>query len=132
MRAAIDQIEQGEVVCLFPEGELSRSGMLLRLRRGYELIARGAKYPVVPVWMDQLWGGVFSFEGGKFFFNWPKPLPYLVTIAFGEPIPHADAGIRPPHSPTPVRVSTVFGAADAKAISLQSCSRSAVCYAEAP
>jgi acyl-[acyl-carrier-protein]-phospholipid O-acyltransferase/long-chain-fatty-acid--[acyl-carrier-protein] ligase len=93
MRAAIEQIEQGEVVCLFPEGELSRSGMLLRLKRGYELIARGAKCPVVPVWMDQLWGSVFSFEGRKFFFKWPKRLPYPVTIAFGQPIPHAEASI---------------------------------------
>ena len=43
MRAAADQIRAGEVVCLFPEGQLSRSGTLLRLRRGYELIAREAR-----------------------------------------------------------------------------------------
>jgi acyl-[acyl-carrier-protein]-phospholipid O-acyltransferase/long-chain-fatty-acid--[acyl-carrier-protein] ligase len=69
LRAAAELIEQGEIVCVFPEGELSRTGMLLRLRRGYELIARTAKCPVVPVWLDQLWGSVFSFAGGKFFSN---------------------------------------------------------------
>src|ERR1043166_5201709 len=42
IRAAAEQIEAGEVVCLFPEGELERAGTLLRLRRGYELIARHA------------------------------------------------------------------------------------------
>jgi acyl-[acyl-carrier-protein]-phospholipid O-acyltransferase / long-chain-fatty-acid--[acyl-carrier-protein] ligase len=93
MRTAIELLERGEVVCIFPEGELSRSGMLLRLKRGYELIARGAKCPVVPVWMDQLWGSIFSFEGGKYFFKWPRKLPYPVTVAFGEPIPHEDADI---------------------------------------
>lgn len=93
VRTAVELIEQGEVVCLFPEGELSRSGMLLRLKRGYELIARGAKCPVVPVWTDQLWGSIFSFEGGKYFFKMPKRLPYPVTVAFGEPIPHEDADI---------------------------------------
>src|SRR4030095_4836232 len=93
VRAAIDLIEQGEVVCLFPEGELSRSGMLLRLKRGYELIARGAKCPVVPVWLDQLWGSIFSFEGGRYFFKFPRRLPYPVTVAFGEPIPHDKADI---------------------------------------
>lgn len=93
MRTAIELIEQGEVVCLFPEGELSRSGMLLRLKRGYELIARGAKCPVVPVWLDQLWGSIFSFEGGKYFFKMPRRLPYPVTVAFGEPIAHEDADI---------------------------------------
>jgi acyl-[acyl-carrier-protein]-phospholipid O-acyltransferase/long-chain-fatty-acid--[acyl-carrier-protein] ligase len=61
LRAASERIAQGEVVCIFPEGELSRSGNLLRLKRGYELIARAANAPVVPVWMDQLWGSIFSF-----------------------------------------------------------------------
>ena len=68
IRAAAEHIERGEIVCIFPEGELSRSGMLLRLKRGYELIARSAKCPVVPVWLDQLWGSIFSFEGGRYFF----------------------------------------------------------------
>jgi acyl-[acyl-carrier-protein]-phospholipid O-acyltransferase/long-chain-fatty-acid--[acyl-carrier-protein] ligase len=93
VRAAIDLIEQGEVVCLFPEGELSRSGMLLRLKRGYELIARGAKCPVVPVWLDQLWGSIFSFEGGRYFFKLPRRIPYPVIVAFGEPISHDKADI---------------------------------------
>jgi len=39
-RAATEQIAAGEIVCLFPEGQLTRSGTLLRLRRGYELIAQ--------------------------------------------------------------------------------------------
>jgi acyl-[acyl-carrier-protein]-phospholipid O-acyltransferase / long-chain-fatty-acid--[acyl-carrier-protein] ligase len=93
VRAAIELIEQGEVVCIFPEGELSRSGMLLRLKRGYELIARGAKCPVVPVWLDQLWGSVFSFEGGKYFFKIPRSFPYPVMVAFGEPIAYDKADI---------------------------------------
>ncbi len=93
VRAAIELIERGEIVCIFPEGELSRSGILLRLKRGYELIARGAKCPVVPVWMDQLWGSIFSFAGGKFFFKWPKRLRYPVLIEFGEPIAPAAADI---------------------------------------
>ncbi len=93
VRTAIELIEQGEVVCLFPEGELSRSGMLLRLKRGYELIARGAKCPVVPVWLDQLWGSIFSFESGRYFFKMPRRLPYPVTVAFGAPIAHEEADI---------------------------------------
>src|SRR3954454_19809818 len=49
MRIAIDALKAGEVVCIFPEGELSRSGILLRLKRGYEIIAHAAGAPVVPV-----------------------------------------------------------------------------------
>ena len=67
MRDAVARIKAGEIVCLFPEGELSRSGSLLRLRRGYEIIAHQAEAPVVPVWLDRLWGSIFSFQGGRFF-----------------------------------------------------------------
>jgi acyl-[acyl-carrier-protein]-phospholipid O-acyltransferase/long-chain-fatty-acid--[acyl-carrier-protein] ligase len=93
MRDAIARLQAGEIVCLFPEGELSRSGSLLRLRRGYEIIARQAEAPVVPVYLDQLWGSIFSFQGGRFFTKWPRSFPYRVTVAFGEPLPADDADI---------------------------------------
>src|SRR5436190_17498653 len=84
IRAATEQLAAGEIVCLFPEGQLTRSGTLLRLRRGYELIAQHANASVVPVWLDRLWGSIFSFQGGKFFTKWPKEIPYRVTVAFGR------------------------------------------------
>jgi acyl-[acyl-carrier-protein]-phospholipid O-acyltransferase/long-chain-fatty-acid--[acyl-carrier-protein] ligase len=93
MRDAAAKIRAGEIVCLFPEGELSRSGSLLRLRRGYEIIARHAEAPVVPVWLDRLWGSIFSFQGGRFFTKWPRALPYRVTVAFGKPLPAEAADI---------------------------------------
>jgi acyl-[acyl-carrier-protein]-phospholipid O-acyltransferase/long-chain-fatty-acid--[acyl-carrier-protein] ligase len=93
MRDAVARIEAGEIVCLFPEGELSRSGSLLRLRRGYEIIARQADAPVVPVWLDRLWGSIFSFKGGRFFTKWPSVIPYRVMVAFGQPLPAEAADI---------------------------------------
>jgi acyl-[acyl-carrier-protein]-phospholipid O-acyltransferase / long-chain-fatty-acid--[acyl-carrier-protein] ligase len=93
MREAAAKIRAGEIVCLFPEGQLSRSGSLLRLRRGYEMIARQAEAPVLPVWLDRLWGSIFSFQGGRFFTKWPRAVPYRVMVAFGKPLPAADADI---------------------------------------
>jgi acyl-[acyl-carrier-protein]-phospholipid O-acyltransferase/long-chain-fatty-acid--[acyl-carrier-protein] ligase len=93
IRAAAGKLAAGEVVCLFPEGQLTRSGTLLRLRRGYELIAQHANVPVVPVWLDRLWGSVFSFQGGKFFTKVPKEFPYRVSVAFGKPLDPAAADI---------------------------------------
>jgi len=93
IRVAAEQIAAGEIVCLFPEGQLERAGTLLRLQRGYELIARHANAPVVPVWLDQLWGSIFSFQGGRFFTKLPKRIPYRVTIAFGKPLNPEDADI---------------------------------------
>ena len=85
VRAAAERIAVGEIVCVFPEGQLERTGTLLRLQRGYELIARHANAQVVPVWLDQLWGSIFSFQGGRFFTKFPKRIPYAVSVAFGKP-----------------------------------------------
>ena len=93
MRVAAEKIRAGEIVCLFPEGQLSRSGTLLRLRRGYELIARQAEAPVVPVWLDELWGSIFSYQGGRFFTKWPQRFPYHVVVAFGKPLSADEADI---------------------------------------
>src|SRR5256714_1996562 len=93
VRAAAERIAAGEIVCVFPEGELERRGTLLRLQRGYEVIARHANAQVVPVWLDQLWGSIFSFQGGKFFTKFPKRIPYPVTVAFGRPLDAKSADI---------------------------------------
>ncbi|MEP6956187.1 MAG: 1-acyl-sn-glycerol-3-phosphate acyltransferase, partial [Chthoniobacterales bacterium] len=93
IRLAAERLQAGEIVCLFPEGQLSRSGTLLRLQRGYELIARQAQVPVVPVWLDQLWGSIFSYHGGRFFTKWPQQLPFPVLVAFGRPLAAAEADL---------------------------------------
>ena len=93
VRAAAERIADGEIVCVFPEGQLERRGVLLRLHRGYEVIARHANAQVIPVWLDQLWGSIFSFQGGRFFTKFPKRIPYPVTIAFGKPLKAEDADV---------------------------------------
>ncbi|PYX30628.1 MAG: hypothetical protein DMG80_11835 [Acidobacteria bacterium] len=47
---------------------------------------------MVPVWLDQLWGSVFSYRGGKLFRKLPR-IPYHVTVAFGKPLPADKADI---------------------------------------
>ncbi len=41
---------------------------------------------MVPVYLGGLWGSIFSYEGGKFFWKWPKRWRYPVSIRFGRPI----------------------------------------------
>ncbi len=91
MRLAAERMRAGEVVCLFREGQLSRTGTLQRLRRGYEIIAREAERPVVPVWLDQLWGSIFSYQGQRFFTKWPRRFPCPAAVEFGAPLAPNDA-----------------------------------------
>ncbi|HSL70050.1 MAG TPA: MFS transporter, partial [Longimicrobiales bacterium] len=86
------ELQAGHVVCIFAEGGISRTGNLLPFKRGYERIVDGLNVPVIPVCLDRLWGSIFSFKRGRFFWKWPERLPYPVTVAFGAPlVAHASA-----------------------------------------
>jgi len=84
---AREQIEQGHIVCIFAEGSITRTGNLLRFRRGFETIAKGSDAPITPVLLDGVWGSLFSFEKGTPLFRFPKQLSWPVTVVFGEPMP---------------------------------------------
>ncbi|MGE9267000.1 MAG: MFS transporter [Verrucomicrobiales bacterium] len=81
-----EALEAGAVVCLFPEGQLSRTGAMSELKRGYELMARRAEAVVVPAYLDGLWGSMWSFIGNRFLKKWPRKLRYGVTVAFGDAV----------------------------------------------
>jgi acyl-[acyl-carrier-protein]-phospholipid O-acyltransferase / long-chain-fatty-acid--[acyl-carrier-protein] ligase len=85
--AARRELEGGHVVCIFAEGAISRTGNLLPFKRGLERIVDGLDVPIIPVYLDRVWGSVFSFKGGRFFWKWPARVPYPVTVAFGAPLP---------------------------------------------
>src|SRR5206468_10982827 len=81
------ELKDGHVVCIFAEGAISRTGNLLPFKRGFERIAEGLDVPIIPVYLDQVWGSIFSFKSGRFFWKWPARVPYPVTVAFGRPLP---------------------------------------------
>ncbi|MBB77075.1 MAG: acyl-[ACP]--phospholipid O-acyltransferase, partial [Planctomycetaceae bacterium] len=83
---AREALNQGELVCIFPEGSLSRSGQLQAFRPGTLKILEGADAPVIPVYLDELWGSIFSFSEGKFFWKRPQRLPYPISIHFDKPL----------------------------------------------
>ena len=93
LREAGERLDQGELVCIFPEGQISRTGTLLPFNRGLERIVRNRRAPIIPVYLDRIWGSIFSYERGRFVLKIPREIPYQVTVAFGAPMPSgADAG----------------------------------------
>ncbi|MDX2227665.1 MAG: MFS transporter [Verrucomicrobiae bacterium] len=91
IRRAAAALKSGELVCIFPEGALSLDGELAEFHRGFEIILREAGTPVVPVYVDNLWGSIFSKSGGRYFWKWPRHLPYRVRVHYGDPIPAGEA-----------------------------------------
>ena len=84
---AVEYIKEGGIVCIYPEGELNRSGSILRLKKGFELIARVADCPIVPVWLDGLGDSIFSYRRGKEVLKDVNRRDLRAQVAFGNPIP---------------------------------------------
>ena len=91
MRKVIRALQAGEVVAMFPEGHISRTGQLLTIMRGFEVAARRAGVPVVPAYIDGVWGSVFSFADNKYLWKSPRLMPTPVFVQFGAPMPAGQA-----------------------------------------
>jgi acyl-[acyl-carrier-protein]-phospholipid O-acyltransferase / long-chain-fatty-acid--[acyl-carrier-protein] ligase len=93
LRASAEALKEGHVVCIFPEGQLTRTGTLQELKRGFEIIARQAGCPLVPTWTDGAWGSIFSFESNRFFTKFPKRLRYGISVGFAPPMSPDEADV---------------------------------------
>lgn len=84
---AREKLIAGEVVCIFAEGKITRDGHLDEFRPGFETIMNNLTCPIIPVYLHNVWGSIFSFEGGKSLWKIPKWIPYPVTVSYGHPLP---------------------------------------------
>ena len=109
IRATNEALAAGHTVCIFPEGQLTRTGFLHEILRGYQLMARKAEAPIYPVYMDGVWGSIFSFAGGRFFKKTPRQIPYRVSVQIGDALTPAEA--------TPKAVRESLTSLSAKALS---------------
>ena len=87
LQAASDAIRNGEVVCIFAEGQITRIGQLLPFQRGFERIMKNVDAPIIPVALDGVLGSPTSFEHGRMVRRFPQRLPHPVTVSFGAPMP---------------------------------------------
>ena len=83
LNAAREAVLAGDMVCIFPEGALTRNGQIQAFKPGVLAIWRETGAPLIPVYLDGLWGSIFSHRGGTLFWKRPRQWPYPVSITYG-------------------------------------------------
>lgn len=90
LKAAFEAIskalEAGEVVCIFPEGQLTRDGSVDEFKPGIERILRRNPVPVVPLALKGLWGSFFSHKNGHAMTRWPQRFWSRVELVAGSSV----------------------------------------------
>jgi rhomboid family GlyGly-CTERM serine protease len=80
-------LQSGGLVCLFPEGSLTRNGNMNHFRPGIETIIRRNPVPVIPLSLTGLWGSVFSRHGDRFSRRLKCEIRRPVELAAGAGLP---------------------------------------------
>lgn len=86
IEAARQALQRGELVGIFPEGRMSRSGLLQSFRPGLLRALADTGVPVIPVYLDELWGSIFSNHSGRRVRRWTGTWLNPVSIHFGPPV----------------------------------------------
>jgi len=96
LQKAFDQIDaefaDGNIVCIFPEGKLTRSGEMSAFKKGVEKILERSPVPVIPMALRGLWGSFFSHRDGKpAMTQLPKRFRSRIDVVVTAPVPGDDA-----------------------------------------
>ncbi len=90
IRAAQQSLKNGELLAIWPEGRLTRTGDIETFHKGFEKIAEGTGAPVIPIHMSNLWGSIFSCKNanGEPGLRFPRHFGRRrVVINIGKPLP---------------------------------------------
>lgn len=79
-----EYLKDGEVVCIFPEGMLTRTGEMNEFRGGVSRILEETPVPVIPMALSGLWGSMFSFLGGRAITKFPRRFRANITLNIGN------------------------------------------------
>lgn len=82
-----NSLNNGDVVCLFPEGTISRTGQLAAFQRGYEKAAENANAVILPFYLRGLWGSWFSRSSEKLKNLRSSGTKHDIIVSFGEQLP---------------------------------------------
>lgn len=86
-----DELLDGQLVCLFPEGRITETGTMAPFRPGIERIVERDAVPVIPIALDGLWGSFFSRKDGPAMTRPFRRVWSRVWVRIGPPIPPEQA-----------------------------------------
>jgi 1-acyl-sn-glycerol-3-phosphate acyltransferase len=75
-----EELDSGEIICIFPEGRLTTDGEVATFKAGIERILEESPVPVVPMALGGLWGSFFSHKNGHALTTRPKRFWSKVTL----------------------------------------------------
>jgi acyl-[acyl-carrier-protein]-phospholipid O-acyltransferase/long-chain-fatty-acid--[acyl-carrier-protein] ligase len=82
---AYQRLQDGNIVALFPEGEITRDGAIRKFYKGYELIPTNYDGVIIPFFIAGMFGSLFSRykpKDEKSFFQRRE-----ISVYFGEALP---------------------------------------------
>ncbi|MGZ8993254.1 MAG: MFS transporter [Burkholderiaceae bacterium] len=91
-------LDEGEMVCIFPEGRITDTGELTPFKQGVRRIVERNPVPVIPMALRGLWGSFFSRYGGEAF---SLPLDARVRRGFRSKLEFVVGEAVPPAIATP-------------------------------
>ena len=84
--AIAEGLENGDLLCIFPEGKLTTDGEMDEFRPGIERILARTPAPVIPMALQGLWGGFFSHSGSGVFKTPFHRIWSRINIVAAEPV----------------------------------------------
>lgn len=80
-----EELADGNLVCLFPEGAITQDGQVHEFRPGIEKILARRQVPVIPLALGGLWGSWFSRRKG-ILRRFPGKFLAAVSLRIGQPV----------------------------------------------
>jgi 1-acyl-sn-glycerol-3-phosphate acyltransferase len=81
-----NELRDGQLVCIFPEGRLTSDGEIGEFRAGMMRILKETPVPVVPLALTGLWDSMFSRKYGKVWRRWPRRFWPKIGLRVGAAI----------------------------------------------
>jgi 1-acyl-sn-glycerol-3-phosphate acyltransferase len=82
-----EELRDGQLVCIFPEGRLTTDGQISEFRAGLLRILEETPVPVIPLALSNLWGSMFSRFAKAPWKRLPRRYLARIKLAVGDAVP---------------------------------------------